>query len=504
MNERREIVKDKTLCLLCLRPSHMANECKFKKMCPQCGKRHNGLLHFEEKKFEKKTEKIMNKDNSKKSYVAIVGENEVVCATARDENSYGALLATALIRIKTDNGWSETIRVLIDQGSMNSFITERVVKKLKLNQISEKINICGIAGSIEAAKGTVKLQLSARYPTSFKADLTAIVLNKLTTLLPGSNFDKSLLKHNELANLVMADPDFNKQSPIDMILGADVYSELILSGMIKPGDKSFVAQETEIGWVISGPVYKRCENEITCMVAGLSEIDEKLQKFWEIEEIRGENLLKPEDQECMEHFNNTVTRDDNGKYIVKLPFKKNAKHLGNSKRMAMAQFFQLEKKFKRQPNLKIAYVKYIKELLQKGYMTKSQHGDDEQHCYLPHHPVFKESSTTQVRPVFNASHKTSNGQALNDMLITGPKLQDDLFDIMVRFRMHEIAFTADIEKMYLHVKMDKNDQRFQKILWRENENEPLIDYCLTTVTFGVNCSPCLAVATVQHRRETYF
>lgn len=51
--ERKETVKTKMLCLLCLRasPKHMAKECRFKKMCPSCNKRHNGLLHDD--KFQK-------------------------------------------------------------------------------------------------------------------------------------------------------------------------------------------------------------------------------------------------------------------------------------------------------------------------------------------------------------------------------------------------------------------------------------------------------------------
>lgn len=87
------------------------------------------------------------------------------------------------------------------------------------------------------------------------------------------------------------------------------------------------------------------------------------------------------------------------------------------------------------------------------------------------------------------------------MLIIGPKLQDDLFDIMLRFRKHKIAFTADIEKMYSNIKLDKHHHRFQKIFWRENENEPVKEYCLTTVTFGVNSSPSMAVATVKRHAQ---
>lgn len=261
---------------------------------------------------------------------------------------------------------------------------------MDLKQNSNYINISGIAGSTETAKSTVDLQLTARYPTSFRSNVTAIVMSKLTAFLPTKDFDKSMMQTNELEVLTLADPDFNKSARIDMILSADVYTELILEGMIKAHDNSYVAQETEIGWIVSGPIKKQRAKSAICMTASINEIDMNLQKFWELEEIDNENSMKPEEQECMDHFNETVSRERDGTYVVSLPFKQNAKPLGNSKRMAMAQFFQLEKKFKREPQLKIAYVKYIDELIEKGYMKLSFDSDNKQHCYLPHHPVQRE------------------------------------------------------------------------------------------------------------------
>ena len=51
--------------------------------------------------------------------------------------------------------------------------------------------------------------------------------------------------------------------------------------------------------------------------------------------------------------------------------------------------------------------------------------------YMPHHGIVKEtSSTAKLRVVFNGSEKSSNGVTLNDIMMAGPKVQDDLFDII--------------------------------------------------------------------------
>lgn len=501
VSERSEFAKSKALCVLCLRANHRASECSYKSMCPTCGKKHNGLLHFENNKY------------TKKAYLAVqpeIGQNNeispsayTVGATVEKTNT---LLATGMIRVKTTYGWSEVFRVLIDQGSMLTFITERAVKILNLKQTKDKIDICGIAGSVESSKGTVDIELTARYPTSFRAKVTAVVLSKLTTLLPSTDFDKNLIKDNRLMDLILADPHFNRCGKIDFILGADIYSEIIMNGMIKAEDNAFVAQETEIGWIISGPISKRNLNvkQALCMVATTNEIDNKLQKFWEIEEIGEHRDLTEEEQICVNHFEKTIKRGPDGVYSVALPFKKDAPSLGDSRKMALAQFFQLERKFVKDPNLKILYSEYMEEMLKRGYLKKCEsnnaHGAQRIY-YLPHHPVYKKSTTTKVRPVFNASMKTTNGKSLNDILITGPRLQEELFSILARFRTHKIGFSADIEKMYLHVNLDEQDCDCQRIIWRKDSTEPLQDYELTTVTFGLNCSPFLAVAVVQHHAK---
>lgn len=117
---------------------------------------------------------------------------------------------------------------------------------------------------------------------------------------------------------------------------------------------------------------------------------------------------------------------------------------------------------------------------------------------MPHHAVIKNDSlTTKTRVVFDGSAKTASGLSLNDILMVGPTIQDDLFSINLRFRTYRYALTADIQQMYSQVRVDSEDRNFQKILWRFNPNEPIKIYSLNTVTFGTACAPFLAIRTLH-------
>ena len=110
--------------------------------------------------------------------------------------------------------------------------------------------------------------------------------------------------------------------------------------------------------------------------------------------------------------------------------------------------------------------------------------------YLPYHGVIKEASTTtKLRVVFDATAKTSSGKSLNNLLFVRPTLQDNLIDILMRFRLHKVALTTDVQKMYRQIFVDPRDRDFQGILWRFSLNEPIQEYRLNTVTYGQACAP---------------
>lgn len=112
---------------------------------------------------------------------------------------------------------------------------------------------------------------------------------------------------------------------------------------------------------------------------------------------------------------------------------------------------------------------------------------------MPHHAVVKnDSTTTKVRVVFDASCKSPQGPSLNDALMVGPTVQQDIRSIIMRSRSRRVMLIADAKQMYRQVLVDERDTPLQRIVWRQSPEHPLITYELLTVTYGTASAPFLA------------
>ncbi|GBL84414.1 hypothetical protein AVEN_117180-1 [Araneus ventricosus] len=103
--------------------------------------------------------------------------------------------------------------------------------------------------------------------------------------------------------------------------------------------------------------------------------------------------------------------------------------------------------------------------------------------------------TKKIRPlrvVFDAFANSRNGVSLNSILLNGGTVKQELFSVISRFRTYKYAFSADIQKMYRQILVDKSDRDLQRILWNPNQFVPVETYRLPAVTYGMTCAPFLA------------
>lgn len=185
------------------------------------------------------------------------------------------LLTTVLLKVKTIDGDYINLRGLLDQGSQISLITENAAQRLRLPRRKMSAVVSGVGSLGGNCKGAINLECTSIH-SDYNFDLETLIMKKLISNLPTASF--SIKNWDCLENLKLADPHFNISGPIDLLLGADIYSELILNGVIRSGNSYPVAQQTRVGWILCGNV-----KTFNCFVT-LNEF-ENMARFWETEEV---------------------------------------------------------------------------------------------------------------------------------------------------------------------------------------------------------------------------
>ena len=139
-------------------------------------------------------------------------------------------------------------------------------------------------------------------------------------------------------------------------------------------------------------------------------------------------------------------------------------------------------------------------------MEKPSEGRAGRVHYIPHHAVIRtDKATTKLRVVYDAPTK-SDGVVLNDCVYTGPPLAENIFDVLLRFRVNQVALTGDVEKAFLVVGITEEDRDVLRFLWVDDIDKfspEIVVLRFTRVVFGVSSSPFLLNVTIKHHIEQY-
>lgn len=355
------------------------------------------------------------------------------------------------------------------------------------------LSIGGIGSTHTVSKNIVEITFQSIH-NSFQQTLSCLTIPKITGVSPSESFPRDLIKIPK--NIKMADPEFHLPRPIQLLIGANPTISLFSVGNIDLSNQNynFHLQKTLLGWVAAGCVnVKHRSKNHNCQLANLNEL---IQKFWNLEEITPDRPKTTEDVQCEEFYMKTTQRAENGQYIVNLPFRDTTRPTGRTPHpIAYKRLCSLESKFKTNPTYKLLYSKVMTEYKDLNQMTLVDNPTIEG-FYFPHHGVQKISSaTTKLRVVSDGSARAGTSKSLNDLLLTGPTIQEKIFVQLIKFRIHKIVMTADIEKMYRQILVHEDDRKYQRLLWRDTND--ISTFQLNTVTFGVSSSPFLAIRTIH-------
>ena len=502
LEQKVDKIKAKQLCLLCFRAGHRAKNCRIKLKCLICSKRHFEMMcpEIHQNKVE-----VNRADNAE-------SQHSVFSDAARDTLSHlnctsEVLLQTLLVDVVNGNN-RKTVRALLDSGSQRSYILKKTVEELKLASKSEvRLRHLLFGGSCEERlhrEYEVCLQNSRHVRGNGTVTLRVLDQQQICGHIP--RMCKGPWMHElRQRKIYVADLGGNS-SEVELLIGADCYGH-IATGRINQLSNGLTAIETRLGWTLSG----RCDenpvpdSSVAMNVISMHVSDAAISQLWELETIGINDPVDVKSQqernmEIKQHLRETVIRGQTGRYSVSLPWISGTciPKISNNKRIAGRRLEVTTRKLV-DVNMFEEYNNIFHQWESEGFIEETELDYEGPSYYLPHRAVIKsESTTTPIRPVFDASSKGPHSHSLNDCLEKGPNLLQLMPDIILRFRMKNIGFVSDIRKAFQMIEICERDRDFLRFLWWEDLSEQKLKaYRHQRVVFGVNCSPFLLSSVIE-------
>ncbi|GFR22340.1 integrase catalytic domain-containing protein [Trichonephila clavata] len=250
------------------------------------------------------------------------------------------LLCTALIQVRDIWGNYQTCRCLLDSGSRASFITNECIERLGLRKEKANVRKSCLGASDTCTNGIAEIQFTPHFSSQNSFHASVCVINKIVGMIPHHDLDSSMRKL--FGDISLADPAFYKSSPIDVLLGVDLTLPLLRGQTLSLGKDKPFAIRSELGWIIGGKANSSGQNSVQVNHIQLVS-DQLINKFWELDSMPCAKPLTSLEEGCEDHFVKTHSRDENGRYTVRLPFHTPPTWLGDSKQNAIRRLVSVER-----------------------------------------------------------------------------------------------------------------------------------------------------------------
>ncbi|KRY21777.1 Gamma-tubulin complex component 4 [Trichinella patagoniensis] len=492
VHTRSRMAARNKLCFRCLQGGHRAKACKVRWRCTVsgCGGSHHELLHRSQSPPRDQTPEATR---SRSCMLTANGGAQQVRLQSVRACAFGM------------DGQCVLVQCLLDPGSQSSFIRKDVADALGLTGPQEVIRLVTVdnEGGTERRMRRVEFQLGAVDPSQprIRYPIQALVLPKICGKIRQAPVKLSEWPH--LSSLPVADQCEERTFTIDVLIGLDHYFNLV-GGDVRRGPAGGpVAIHSQLGWILCGQTNRRPTTAVTTLLTHVEEsADQILRRFWELEAIgiATDNQTAPPDQEALQRFEEGLSFDGE-RYEVHLPWLPSRPSLPNNFPQARRRLLAVERRLARCEEERLEYAATMRQYVENGWAERAPEiGPEGRTWYLPHHAVYQgEGKEKKCRVVFDGSARYGQ-TSLNRQLEVGPNLQIDLLKALLRFRRYRVGLQADIQKMYLQVRIAEQDRDACRFLWRDKSGE-LSHLRLQRVCFGLTCSPFLAINTWDRRGD---
>ena len=527
LDDRNAFLTQKKLCYGCcnpMTPTHNASTCTDRCVCRICGKKHPTCLHgYKPKRMRTNYENWRNYANgSQERQPPQIKDVRISTATIGTEDCIS--MCVVPIKIKSsDSGKVVATYAMLDNCSQGTFVTEDLLERLGVDGSSTQISMRTLTGEkVVKTTSVTKLEVSDKIesawwklPRCYSQKELPVTNEEIATPVKISKW-KYLHK---LKDDICCDSNVK----VGILIGANCPKALEPLDFIPSQDNGPYAFKSRLGWCIVGPLQTKGQGSVICnkiliahskpesspiehgfaVQAEIKEtgIGEMLKKTYQHDfaepqlRIRVPSFSHAEEYswndlkflKVMEEEIKTVQ----GHYMLPLPLRDSSVILPDNRYQALTRLLQLKKRFLKDNNFFNDYKDFMEEMVTKGYAkpvdTPPPAGKT---WYIPHFSVYDPNKPGKIRVVFDCSAEYK-GVSLNQQLISGPDLANQLIGVLMRFRQEQVAIIADIEKMFYQVLVPENQRSLLRFWWWPNSDlryDP-INMEMTVHLFGAVSSP---------------
>jgi len=116
-------------------------------------------------------------------------------------------------------------------------------------QYKTKTDVQGINCAQINISNITNVQMTSK-DSSYTINIQCLVLPSITAQLPTSPLNPNV-KATLPRHVTLADPSFDKPGPIDLLIGANVFYNILSNQRLKL-QNGLVVQSTSLGWIVAG------------------------------------------------------------------------------------------------------------------------------------------------------------------------------------------------------------------------------------------------------------
>ncbi|XP_064642183.1 uncharacterized protein LOC135496665 [Lineus longissimus] len=521
--DRASFVKRNGLCLGCLGWGHMKRDCKYKKTCDTCKAIHPTILH--DPGFRPRDRNHPRNDNKDNKDTAQDQDNGVpkddsstppqvtTHFIGADSGECTSLIVPVTLRHRDNVNETTIVYALLDEQSDGCFVIDSVLDKIGVEGEPYSLRLATMTSNTTVECRQVRGLVVKGLYESQSFDMPVCYTRGGIPAKPSQ-----VPRPENVRQWSHLEPVHGKLAPffadveIGLLIGLSCLQAIKPLEVLPGKEDDPYGVRTALGWGVVGMSPQGSRPQQRHHFSFRTQITEvtpqAVMNMFDVEFVERSGSeegvgLSVEDRKFLQILGSQIRQLDDGHYELPLPFRDENVRLPNNRAQALKRLSSLKHKMEKNPQFKEDYLQYMKEMIEKGFCERVPENES---CpegsvwYLSHHGVYHPNKPGRIRVVFDCSAEFQ-GEVLNEHLLQGPDLTNNLVGVLLRFRKESVAVVCDVQSFFNMVMVKKEHRNFLRFLWYEDGK--LVEYRMTRHLFGARSSPGCATFALRANADKY-